>query len=104
MTDRTCYLDRLSAVEERRYQAPPVVAAERHTHMDRARAIELLTEISQDERFAAVLAKVTLYAVGKSPIKTYWTVRVNPLNDRSRNWYYVETPGDWSRLSQETPR
>jgi hypothetical protein len=73
-------------------------------HMDRARAIELLTEISQDERFAAVLAKVTLYAVGKSPIKTYWTVRVNPLNDRSRNWQYVETPGDWSRLSQETPR
>jgi hypothetical protein len=86
------------------HQAPPVAAPERHSTMDRTRAIELLTEISQDDRFAAVLCRVTQYAVGKAPIRTYWAVRVNPLNDRSRLWVYVETPGDWSRLSQETPR
>lgn len=72
--------------------------------MDRETAITVLTEISKDERFAAVLCRVSQYAVGKAPIRTYWVVRVNPLNDRSRNWVYVETPGDWSRLQQATPR
>jgi hypothetical protein len=96
------------AGEQFRYRYQHGVATllppEKDCEMDRARAIALLTEISQDERFAAVLCRVTQYAVGKASIRTYWAVRVNPLNDRSRLWVYVETPGDWSRLSQETPR
>jgi hypothetical protein len=72
--------------------------------MDRETALQVLREASEDERFAAVLCRVSQYAVGKSPIRTYWSVRINPLRDNSSRWHYCDTPGDWHRLQNETPK
>lgn len=74
---------------------------EREVQMDREKALELLADVHNDERFAGVLGKVQIYAAGRTHTKEYWIVRVARLEARHPQWVYCDTPGDFHRMQQE---